>query len=87
MTDTTPARIAPAAREPLTEQITCLVSEELRAFLLGSVEIDGARSEGDVIRSLLTAQMTSWRECAPAEFRGRVAAGRAELARRAAARG
>lgn len=95
MTNMTPARVAPAAEAPLTEQISALVPEDTRAYLLGSVERDGARSEGVVVRSLLLMAVESMRLADPAEYAERVALGRREIvdrnevraARIAAARG
>lgn len=83
MTNETRARVAPAA-EPaqLTEQISLLVDEETRAFLLGSRQADSARSEGAVARVLLTDAIESFRLAAPEEHRRRVTLGRDELERR-----
>jgi hypothetical protein len=84
MTDETPGRVAPAA-EPalLTEHVNVLMTEETRAFLIGSKLADGARSEGAVARALLDDAINSYRLAAPAHYDERVALGRAELVKRA----
>lgn len=87
MTNETPGRVAPAA-EPalLTEHVNVLMTEETRAFLLGSKIADSARSEGAVARSLLEDAIESYRTSSvlSLEYDRRVALGRAELAKRAA---
>jgi hypothetical protein len=83
MTNTThPARVAPAAEAPLTEQISSLVTREMRMYLLGSVEADGARSEGVVIRTLLINAVEQQRQADHAEYCRRLALGEAELVAR-----
>ncbi len=53
------ARVAPAA-ELLSEQVNALVSADTRAYLLGSVEADGARgeAEGRQVRSCDTVYVS-----------------------------
>ncbi|HYD28902.1 hypothetical protein [Brevundimonas sp.] len=86
MTNETEARVAPAA-EPalLTEHVNVLMTEETRAFLLGSKIADGARSEGAVARALLEDAIESYRTSAVlnAEYDRRIKLGRAELIKRA----
>ncbi len=86
MTDTTATRVAPAAEAPLTEQISALVARETRAYLLGSVETDNARSEGVVVRALLVAALAEHRERDPLDYVERVRAGERELRAREASR-
>lgn len=86
MNDTTEARVAPAAQGPeLTEHVNVLMTEETRAFLLGSKQLDRARSEGAVARALLLDAIESHRTAAPEDYERRLTAGRAILAERAAA--
>lgn len=83
MTDSTTARVAPAADSPLlTEHVNVLMTEETRAFLLGSKVADGARSEGAVARALLETEIDAYAGRHPQEYERRVALGRAELIRR-----
>lgn len=86
MTNRTEARVAPAAETPLTEQISGLVTRETRAYLLGSVEADEARSEGVVIRTLLVNAIERLRKIDPQAYAHRVALGEQEIERRAAER-
>lgn len=86
MTDTTATRVAPAAEAPLTEQISSLVSRETRAYLLGSVEIDGARSEGAVVRALLVNAIERLKRIDPVNYAERITAGESELRRRESSR-
>lgn len=83
---TTETRVAPVA-EPrlLTEHVNVLMTEETRAFLLGSKIADEARSEGSVARTLLDAAVYVYRRGHAAEYDRRVALGRGELARRGSA--
>lgn len=84
--ETTPARVAPAA-EPaqLTEHVNVLMTEETRAFLLGSKSVDGARSEAAVARALLEEAVSRFAaEYGLTRYNERVSIGRRELARRAA---
>lgn len=85
MTDTTTERrVAPAADGPeLTEHVNVLMTEETRAFLLGSKIVDRARGEGAVARSLLRDAIESFRLAAPEQYDERVRQGRVELAQRA----
>lgn len=87
MTDTTTARVAPAAAGPqLTEHVNVLMTEDMRAFLLGSKIVDGARSEGAVARALLDEAIVRWQgDVSTTEYRRRIELGRAALAERAAA--
>lgn len=84
MTDETTGRVAPAA-EPalLTEHVNVLMTEETRAFLLGSKIADGARSEGAIARALLDKAVYAYRCGQAHEYSRRVALGRAELIKRA----
>ena len=75
------ARVAPAA-ELLSEQVNALVPADTRAYLLGSVEADGARGEGAVIRALLSGALKRLQLIDADEFRRRVELGRAEMGRR-----
>jgi len=86
MTNETEARVAPAA-EPalLTEHVNVLMTEETRAFLLGSKIADGARSEGAVARALLEDAIRSFELAAPDHYAKRIELGRAELTKRATA--
>lgn len=87
MTNTThPARVAPAAEAPLTEQISTLIPRELRAYLLGSATADGARSEGVVIRALLTTAVCDRMAADRPEYLRRIALGESELVERDTAR-
>lgn len=86
MTNPTPTRVAPAADAPLTEQISSLVSRETRAFLLGTTELDGARSEGAVIRTLLLREIERFRQVDPGGYALRVELGGEEIGKRLAAR-
>lgn len=85
MTDETTARVAPAA-EPaqLTEHVNVLMTEETRAFLLGSKIRDNARSEGAVARELLEDAIGTFRDRHPQEADLRSELGQKELVRRAA---
>ncbi len=76
------ARVAPAAEAPLTEQISSLVPRELRAYLLGCVEADGARGEGVVVRALLTQAVVDRMADDRDEYLRRLHLGDAELQRR-----
>lgn len=84
MTNETEARVAPAA-EPalLTEHVNVLMTEETRAFLLGSKIADGARSEGAVARTLLDTAVHAYRCGHVKDYARRVELGRAELIKRA----
>jgi hypothetical protein len=84
MTEQTEARVAPAA-EPalLTEHVNVLMTEETRAFLLGSKIRDGARSEAAVARNLLEDSIGTYADRYPDEYALRAELGRAELTRRA----
>ena len=85
MTDTT-ARVAPAAPRPqLTEHVNVLMTEDMRAFLLGSKARDGARGEGAAARALLEDAIATYADQHPTEYELRVELGRAALAERAAA--
>jgi hypothetical protein len=88
MSDEITGRIAPAA-EPaqLTEHVNVLMTEETRAFLLGSKIADGARSEGAVARALIEDSIQAYRTAAVLnlEYDRRVKIGRDELAKRAGA--
>lgn len=85
MTDTTEARVVPAADSPeLTEHVNVLVTPETRAFLLGSKIADGARSEAAVARALIGQAVLAFRAVSADEYARRVELGRAELLRRAA---
>lgn len=78
-----PARVAPAAPRPqLTEHVNVLMTEEMRAFLLGSKERDGARGEGAAARALLEDAIAAYANTHPAEYELRVELGRAALAGR-----
>lgn len=84
MTNETRARVAPAAEGPqLTEHVNVLMTEETRAFLLGSKIVDTARSEAAVARSLIEESVARFAETYPAAHARRLRAGREELARRA----
>lgn len=84
MISSAPARVAPAAEGPeLTEHVNVLMTEETRAFLLGSKITDAARSEGAVARALLADAIRSFEIAAPAQYAERIELGRQELARRA----
>jgi hypothetical protein len=84
MTDETGARVAPEAPSAqLTEQVSVLMTEETRAFLLGSVAADGARGEGAVARALLDTAIEAFRTAQPIEHAVRMKAGRRELELRA----
>ncbi len=84
MTDEITGRVAPAA-EPalLTEHVNVLMTEETRAFLLGSKIADDARSEGAVARTLLDTAVDAYRRGHVTEYARRVELGRAELVKRA----
>lgn len=84
MTEQTAARVAPAA-EPalLTEHVNVLMTEQTRAFLLGSKIRDEARSEGAVARNLIEDAIGSYADRYPDEYALRLDIGRAELVRRA----
>jgi hypothetical protein len=85
MTDTSEARVAPAAESAeLTEHVNVLVTPEVRAFLLGSKIADDARSEGAVARALLERAIYASKTVHAREYARRVELGRQELARRAA---
>lgn len=80
MTNNTPTqRIADQADAPLVEQISSLVSRETRAFLLGTMELDGARSEGVVIRALLVREIENYRQLDPGGYALRVELGGQEI--------
>lgn len=85
MTDTTTERrVAPAADGPeLTEHVNVLMTEEMRAFLLGCKIIDESRSEAAVARVLLADAIGQFRRLDTRQYELRVERGRAELARRA----
>lgn len=84
MTEQNTARVAPAAEAPmLTEHVNVLMTEETRAFLLGSKFADQARSEAAVARALLEDAIARYAEDAPHEYAARVKDGRQELVRRA----
>lgn len=83
MTNETRARVAPAAESAqLTEQVSVLTTEDMRAFLLGSKIRDSGRSEGAAARALLEDAIASYAGAWPAEYELRMEVGRAELARR-----
>jgi len=85
MSETT-ARVAPAAEGPrLTEHVNVLMTEDMRAFLLGSKVRDAARGEGAAARALLEAVIGAYADAHPGEYELRVELGRAALAERAAA--
>lgn len=82
----TPGRVAPPAEEPqLTEHVNILMTEETRAFLLGCMLADGARSVSAVARALLQDAIDQYADRAGiTEYTRRIKLGRRELARRAA---
>jgi hypothetical protein len=83
MTDTTEARVAPAAETAeLTEHVNVLVTPRMRAFLLGSKIRDEARSEGAAARALLQDAIGDYADQHPAEYELRLEIGEEELARR-----
>lgn len=83
----TNVRVAPAADGPeLTEHVNVLMTEDMRAFLLGCKIVDRARSEGAVARVLLADAIGQFRRLDERQYELRVARGREELARRAAQR-
>jgi hypothetical protein len=83
MTDTTEARVAPAAETAeLTEHVNVLVTPEVRAFLLGSKIKDGSRSEGAVARALLDRAIYAVKVTHARDYADRVALGERELERR-----
>ncbi len=85
MTETTEARVAPAAPAPqLTEHVNVLMTADMRAFLLGSKRRDGARSEAAVARELIEQAIGSYADVHPAEYELRIELGRTELTERAA---
>ena len=86
MKNTNGARVASAADAPLTEQISGLVARETRAYLLGSVEVDNARSEGVIVRTLLTNAIERLRKIDPQQYEVRVTLGEQEIGRREAQR-
>jgi hypothetical protein len=87
MTEQTAARVAPAAEGPeLTEHVNVLMTEDTRAFLLGSKIADGARSEAAVARALLDNAIERFAAEDGCEMDRRMEIGRAELVRRTAAR-
>lgn len=77
-------RVAPAAdTAQLTEQLPVLMTEDMRAFLLGSKIADGARSEGAVARALLDEAIMAFAGTGGGvEYSRRMKLGRAELKRR-----
>jgi hypothetical protein len=76
-------RVAPAAETAqLTEQLPVLMTEDMRAFLLGSKIADGARSEGAVARALLEESILAFWNANGPEYNRRMKLGRAELKRR-----
>jgi hypothetical protein len=80
MTEQTTARVAPPAEgAQLTEHVNVLLTEETRAFLLGSKQADGARSEGAVARALLVDAIRSYELAAPDAYAERVQIGRVLL--------
>lgn len=84
MTEQTAPRVAPASAPQLTEHVNVLMTEDSRAFILGSKIADEARSEAAVARALIDDSIAVWAEEQPTEYKRRVALGRAEMARRAA---
>lgn len=83
---TTEGRVAPAAEGPsLTEHVNVLMTEDMRALLLGSKLRDGARSEGAAARALLEDAINAYADRFPDEYALRLELGQAELARRRAA--
>jgi len=86
MTNETTARVAPAAEPALfTEHVNVLMTEETRAFLLGSKIRDAARSEAAVARNLLEDAIGTYADRYPNEYELRLEIGRAELVRRTSA--
>lgn len=73
--------MARAAR--FTEQLSALIPEESKAFLLGCAQVEGV-SEADVVRTLLDDAIEGVRlRLGQDALDERVEVGRAELARRA----
>lgn len=86
MPNPTSSRVSPTAPDPeLTENVTVLMTTEMRAFLLGTRAVEGARSEGAVVRALLEDAISAYRDQHPRQYATNAARGTQILTARAKA--